>query len=67
MEIRGRKQDQGKRFDKRGSTIKRIAVDRKITFEARICFTVEVYKPCVAYNKGIKKEKQDGKQVADNI
>jgi len=68
MEIRSRKQDQGKRFDKQSSTIRRIAVDRNITFEACIYFTVEVYGPWVAYNKGIKREKQEGKKkVADSI
>jgi hypothetical protein len=42
MEIRGRKQDQGKCFDEQSSTIKRIAVDRGIAFEARVCFAVEI-------------------------
>jgi len=67
MKIRGRKQDQGKRFDKPSSTIKRITVDRKVSFEACICFTVEVEKPYVAYNNSIKRETQEGKKGADSI
>jgi len=58
MEIRGRKQNQGKRFDKQSSTIKLIPVDRKIAFEARTGFTVEIQKPCVACNNSIKGEKK---------
>jgi len=63
VEIRGRKQDKGKRFNKQSSTVERIAIDRKITFEACICFTMEVQKPCVAYNNGVKEKNKTEKEL----